>query len=445
MTSGTKPNNVVTGDGQLVRALGTFGLAAAILNITIGGGIFRLPADASRSMGAAAPLAYLVCAAAMGIIVLCIADAASRVSLTGGPYAYIETAFGPFFGFLAGALLWLLSTFAMSAVSTVFAANIGALMPWFATPFGRAVFLVSLFGFFAAVNVRGVKQGARLNNVVTVAKLAPLLLLAFGGLFAVKAENVAITTLPEAGDLARAAIVLVFAFAGIEAALVPSGEVREPARTVPRAIFLAMGGITVLYMMLQIVARGVLGEGLSTSTAAPLADAARVALGPWAGTVLLLGASVSMFGHAGGMMLAVSRILFAFGRDGFLPARVGTVHPTFHTPHIAIVIQAIVASVLAVTSSFERLAIMGNISVLLLYGGCCVASWQLRRRDVRQGGGIPFRAPLPSVLPWVGCAVIAWMFTSITIEEWLSIGAALLVAAVLYVIARRRLPAMGPS
>jgi amino acid transporter len=235
----------------------------------------------------------------------------------------------------------------------------------------------------------------------------------------------------------------VCAFAGIEAALVPSGAVREPARTVPRAIFLAMGGITVLYMLLQIVARGVLGEGLSTSTAAPLADAARVALGPWGGTMLLLGASVSMFGHAGGMMLAVSRILFAFGRDGFLPARVGTVHPTFHTPHIAIVIQAIVASVLAVTSSFERLAIMGNISVLLLYGGCCVASWELRRRDVRQGGGVPFRAPLPSVLPWVGCAVIAWMFTSITIEEWLSIGAALLVAAVIYVIARRRVPAMG--
>ena len=437
MTSSAKPTDVVRGDGQLVRALGTFGLAASILNITIGGGIFRLPADASSRVGAAAPLAYLICAVAMGIIVLCIADAASRVSLTGGPYAYIETAFGPFFGFLAGALLWVLSTFAMSAVATVFASNVGGLIPWFATPVGRGLFLVGLFGFFAAVNVRGVQQGARLNNVVTVAKLAPLLLLAVVGLFAVKGENIAITTWPAPADLARAVIVLVFAFAGIEAALVPSGEVREPERTVPRAIFLAMGGITILYMMLQVVARGVLGEGLSTSTAAPLADAAGVVFGPWGSTMLLLGAIVSMFGHAGGMMLAVSRILFAFGRDGFLPARIGTVHPTYHTPHYAIIIQAIVASVLAVTSSFERLAIIANISVLLLYGGCCVASWELRRRDVRQGG-VPFRAPLPAVLPWLGCAVIAWMFTSITVREWLSIGGALAVSAALYVLARRR-------
>jgi amino acid transporter len=443
MTTGSRPPDVVTGDSQLVRALGTFGLAASIINITIGGGIFRLPADASSRVGAAAPLAYLVCALAMGIIVLCIADAASRVSMTGGPYAYIETAFGPFFGFLAGALLWLLSTFAMSAVSTVFAANAGALLPWFATPTGRAVFLIVLFAFFAAVNIRGVQQGARLNTIITVVKLAPLLLLAFGGLFAVQAEHVAITSLPATGDLARAVIVLVFAFAGIEAALVPSGEVRDPSRTVPRAIFMAMGGITVLYILLQFVARGVLGESLSTS-ATPLADAAGAAMGQWAATVLLLGASISMFGHAGGMMLAVSRMLFALGRDGFVPARLAAVHPSYRTPHVAIALQAIIATLLAVTSTFETLAILGNISVLLLYGGCCVAAWELRRRDVRLAGGTPFRAPLPSVLPWLGCAIILWMFTSITAREWLSIAAALAVMMVLYAVARWRATTAHP-
>lgn len=440
MTQGASATGVVTTEGQLVRALGTFGLAAGIVNITIGGGIFRLPADASSRVGAAAPIAYLICAVAMGIIVLCIADAASRVSMTGGPYAYIETAFGPFVGFMSGALLWLLSTFAMSAVSTVFAANIGALFPWFATPIGRTAFLVGLFTFFAAVNVRGVKQGATLNNIVTLAKLAPLLLLAIGGLFFIEPANVAITTIPAAADLARAAIVLVFAFAGIEAALIPSGEVANPARTLPRAIFLAMGGVTLLYMLLQLVARGVLGEGLSTSTAAPLADAARAAMGNWAGTLLLAGASISMFGHAGGMMLAVSRVLFAFARDGFLPKQVAAVHPKFHTPHVAIAIQAAVAIALAASSSFERLAVMANISVLLLYGGCCLASWQLRRRDVRQGG-IPFKTPAPGLLPWLGCAVIAWMFTSITAQEWIAIGAALLLTSVVYLVARRRPPA----
>jgi amino acid transporter len=430
------------GDRGLVRAVGLAGLAAGIVNITIGGGIFRLPAEVSRSLGAAAPLAYVICAGAMGIIVLCIADAGSRVSLTGGPYAYIETAFGPFVGFLSGVLLWLLSTFAMAAVSTVFADNAGALIPWLASGPGHTAFYILLFGFFAVVNVRGVQQGARLNTAATVAKLLPLLLLVVGGWVAVRPENLAVTEWPGAGSLARMAIILTFAFAGIESALVPSGEVRDPARTVPRAIVLAMGGITLLYLLLQVVSRGVLGDGLSAEST-PLAAAAGVAMGDWARTMLLVGASVSMFGHAGGMMLAVSRILFAFGRDGFLPPAVAAVHARYRTPHVAILLQAVVAILLAATSTFERLAILANISVLLLYGACCVASWQLRRRGVQQGG-TPFRVPFPGLLPWLGCGVIAWMLTSIRPGEWLAILGALSGASLLYLAARsRRTPAVA--
>src|SRR5215207_5846883 len=114
---------------SLVRVMGVFGLAAAIINITIGGGIFRLPANVAGSLGPAAPLAYLVCAVAMALIVLCIADAGSRVPLTGGPYAYVGTAFGPYVGFLSGVLLWMLGTFATAAVSTVFASSLGLLLP----------------------------------------------------------------------------------------------------------------------------------------------------------------------------------------------------------------------------------------------------------------------------------------------------------------------------
>ena len=113
----------------LLRAIGTFGLAAAIINITVGGGIFRLPSSVAGSLGAAAPLAYLVCAVAMGLIVVCIADAGSRVSLTGGPYAYIGVALGPYAAFLSGVLLWMLGLFATAAVATVFAASVGQLVP----------------------------------------------------------------------------------------------------------------------------------------------------------------------------------------------------------------------------------------------------------------------------------------------------------------------------
>src|SRR5688572_26255369 len=114
---------------SLVRAIGTFGLAAAIVNITIGSGIFRLPANVAGSLGAAAPLAYVICAVAMGLIVICIADAGKRVPLTGGPYAYISTSFGGYAGFMSGVLLWMLGVFASAAVGTVFASSVGALVP----------------------------------------------------------------------------------------------------------------------------------------------------------------------------------------------------------------------------------------------------------------------------------------------------------------------------
>src|SRR5918993_109337 len=234
---------------NLVRAIGTFGLAAGIINITIGGGIFRLPANVAGSLGPAAPLAYLVCAVAMALIVLCIADAGSRVSLTGGPYAYVGTAFGPYPGFISGVLLFMLGTFATAAVSTVFAASLGQLVPALSGTAGSMAVLVVAYSFWAVVNLRGVTLSVRLNSIATIAKLLPLLLIAVGGLFFISADNLAIAVVPPAGDIARTSLLLIFAFAGIECALVPSGEVRDTARTVPRAIAIAMIAITALYIL----------------------------------------------------------------------------------------------------------------------------------------------------------------------------------------------------
>ncbi|HET6765312.1 MAG TPA: amino acid permease, partial [Longimicrobiaceae bacterium] len=133
--------------------------------------------------------------------------------------------------------------------------------------------------------------------------------------------------------------------------------------------------------------------------------------------------------------LAVPRALFALGRDGFLPRRLASVHPTWRTPHVAIAVQSAIALVLAVTSAFERLAILANLSTLLLYAGCCMAAWELRRRDVR-AGGIPFRVPGGAVAPVAALAVIAWLLTSIKPEEWAVVGAVLAAAALVYAATR---------
>ena len=425
---------------SLLRAMGTAAIAASIVNITIGGGIFKMPAIVAGMLHAAGPLAFLACSVVMGLIVACFAEAGKRVDLTGGPYAYVEVTFGPFAGFLAGVLVWLIGSMAVAAVSTVLADAVVPFLPGLseAGAAGRAVFVFLLFAFLGAVNVVGVKQGARLNGVLTAAKLVPLLILIVGGAFAIDPANLEVTEPITAGSVARASVMLFFAFAGIEGALVPSGEFQDVRRTIPRAVAVAMVAITALYVALQIVAQGVLGAALP-SEALPLSAAAAAAFGPWGGHLLLLGAAVSMLGSASGMTLAMPRALYAFGRDGFLPRAFARVHPRFRTPHWAIAAQCLFMPTLAVTSGFERLAILANLSILVLYGLCCLAAWRLQALDP----AVPrWRAAL---VPVAGCVAIAWLLTGVTWAEWKVV--MLLAAGIgaIYLLRRGRGRAIDPA
>ena len=419
----------------LVRALGVRSLTASIVNMTIGAGIFVLPAAVAAGLGPAAPIAYVVCAALMALIVACFAAAGSRVSLTGGLYAYVEVAFGPFVGFLAGVLYQLMAAFAVASVASAFTGSVGALWTPVATPAGRAVVLIVLFAVLATVNVRGVAFGARLVEAVTVAKLLPLVVLVCAGLWFVNPDYVRLPSLPAASALGRTAIVLIFAFLGVEVALVPSGEVRDPSRTVPRALFLALATTTTLYLLIQRVAQGLLGPAIGEFASAPLAEAASRVLGSGGRLLVIGGAIVSMFGYVAGDMLGSPRSLYAFGRDGVLPAALARVHPRFHTPHVAIVTYAMLIAALAISSSFTKLAILANVAGLTLYLTCVAASYELQRRDVRTEG-TPFRLPGGPAIPILATAVIVWLLSNATARELAVESGVIVVASLFYYIRR---------
>ncbi len=423
-------------DAGLLRAIGARQLTASIINVTIGAGIFVLPAVASGGLGAAAPIAYLVCAALMALIVCCFAAAGSRVSLTGGVYAYVEIAFGPFVGFLAGVLYFLMATFAVASVSSAFAGSIGTLWPAATSPVARAMLIAALFAALAAVNVRGVRPGVRLVEVITVAKLLPLLALVACGIWYVNPEYLRWPGLPAGAAIGKTAIVLIFAFVGLEVALVPSGEVRDPARTVPRALFSALAITTTLYLLIQAVAQGLLGPAMANYSTAPLAEAAGRVLGQGGRLLVLIGAAVSMFGYVSGDMLGSPRTLFAFARDGVLPAAVARVHPRFHTPYIAIIAHATIVATVSISSSFTQLAVLANVAALTLYLMCVSASYQLQRRDVRADGAIPFAVPGGPLVPILAAAVIVWLLSNATRREFGVEALVLAVAAMGYFIRR---------
>jgi amino acid transporter len=241
--------------------------------------------------------------------------------------------------------------------------------------------------------------------------------------------------LPNAKLIGDSVLLLMFAFFGLEIALVPSGEVRNPARTVPRAIYSSLVTITIVYILVQLVAQGTLGTRLAENTAAPLADAAATFLGNFGRLMLLTAAAISSFGFVTSAILSSPRILFALGRDGILPGALAHVHTRFHSPHVAIFTYSALAFIFSLTSTFESLAIMANVAALLLYGFCCAAAWELMRRDVRMEAP-PFNFPGARVIPVISIALIIWLLAHATSREWLTTAAVLAVASTLYALRR---------
>jgi len=428
-----------TSEPALRRVIGVGGLAAAIFNITIGAAIFVLPAHMAASLGAAAPLAYGICVVATALVALCFAEAGSRVALSGGPYAFVQVALGPYVGYLCGVLLWLGVTIAMGAVGTVLVGALATLVPALGGTVARAAVLVVLYAGLATVNARGADWGSRLSGISTLAKLLPLVAFVLLGLSHVQPANLAITTLPPVGKIGEAGLLLMFAFFGMESALQVSGEVIEPARVVPRAIALALTAIGLLYVSVQLVAQGVLGAALATPDAAsaPLALAAAQFAGAAGSRLILIGMLVSTFGFMAGMMLSTPRTLFALARDGYLPQSLARVHPAHRTPHVAIGVQGVIVFAIAMTGTYVNLAIKADVAILLVYLACCIGAWRLRRLDILPETGTPFRMPGGAVVPWLAAALIVGLLIGASWDTWRLTLAVIAVASLGFVAQKR--------
>jgi basic amino acid/polyamine antiporter, APA family len=422
-------------DHQLVRGIGMPALTANIISSTIGAGIFVLPALMSKSLGPAAPLAFICCAIAMVLFVTCFAIAGSRVSLTGGLYAYVEVAFGRYVGFLAGVLYGITALGAVAGVVNVLVNSIAVIAPFLGVGVLRIVVMIAVYGLLVAINVRGVRGGAGAVTVVTFAKLLPLLLFICAGVFFIHPANLTWTTWPGSKALGDSVILLIFAFVGIEVALIPSGEVKNPARTVPRAAYLALVITTIIYITIQLVAQGTLGPDLANYKDAPLAEAAAKFLGNLGRTILVAGATISAFGFITSDILSSPRMIFAFGRDRALPAFFAHVHPRYRSPDVAIITYATLACGLSVTGTFEQLAVLSNVAVLLMYLLCCAACWFLVQRDVRTDPAIVgFNFPGMKIVPALAIIAIIWILAHATAREFVFNGATLIAASVWYLI-----------
>jgi amino acid transporter len=238
--------------------------------------------------------------------------------------------------------------------------------------------------FFAWINVVGVKHGARLAVGLTIAKIVPLIFFVAIGIFAVDWSLVFPVPLPGTAGLGEAAILLLFAYAGFENTAAAAGEFKNPRRDVPFALMTMIVVVTLLYTLVQLVALGTLPDLAAREDGAPLADAADLLVGAWAGLIMTVGAAVSIEGNVGNTMLAGPRYLYALARDGFGPRALAYVHPRYQTPAIAIVTQGILAGALALSGSFVQLAMLSIVARLATYIGTAAAVPVLRRKFARK-------------------------------------------------------------
>tara|TARA_B100001105_G_scaffold129100_1_gene103455 strand:+ start:823 stop:2184 length:1362 start_codon:yes stop_codon:yes gene_type:complete len=421
-------------DEGLVRVIGTGALGLSVVNMVVGAGIFVMPGLVAAVIGPAAILAYLICSVTVALVFLCFAEVGSRVSRSGGAYAYVEEAFGPFVGFIASILFWFgFSALADAAITVIMVDSIAIVVPILGESIPRAVFIIALLTFLAAVNIRGVKAGVRLYIFNTLAKLVPLLLLVGAGLFVINIEYLAIPEWPSAASIGASTILLFYAFNGAESALNASGEIQNPSKTVPLGLLLGLGGILLLYVGLQTVAQGVLGPELANDTEAPLVAVATAVFGDWGGKMLIAGVVISIYSNLSGDMLGGPRVVFASSLDNNLPRFLGKVHPKYKTPHIAIIFFAVVIGVFALSGTFKYLAVVATGSLLLVDLGVILAVLRLRQRD-----GLPkdgeFRLPFGPVIPLLSCAIVGWLLLQVPLNEATTIVTLTGACAVIYAI-----------
>jgi amino acid transporter len=259
--------------------------------------------------------------------------------------------------------------------------------------------------------------------------VTPLLIFIVVGLPYVSATALTPGAAPGWTEISTTALLLIFAFGGYEAVPVPAGEATDPRRAVPFAMLATVLIVAIITMMVQVVALGTY-PGLAGSPT-PLADAAFLFMGGFGGFLLTAGAAVSMTGNNVGQALSGSRNLFALAEQGDLPRRFGRIHPRFRTPDVAIWVTCLVSLALALSGSFVWLAAASAVARMLVYAGTCASVLVLRRE-----GRAPFTIPGGPVVPVIALVICAGILVSVSAVQLLVGGAALVVGAVLFGLAR---------
>jgi len=412
---------------------------ALVVNSIIGSGVFGLPSTVAGLIGNFSPYAVLAAGAGMSVIIGCFAEVASRFQQAGGPYLYARVAFGRLAGIQTAWMLWLGQVAAPAANANLFVIYLAQFFPHAKDPLPRALILTALVGVLAIINVCGVRGGTRVSNLFTAAKLVPLFAVIVMGLFVLQSHHWDIASPPVASpngsQWLKALLLLVFAYGGFETALAPMSEAKNPRRDAPLALFTALLLCTAIYALIQWVVIGVLPNAMHSER--PLADVARLAVGPVGAALVAIGALISFYGYLSAKILAMPRVPFALAEQGDFPKAFAAVHRRFHTPYVSILVFAAMVLGLSLIGDFKWNVTLSAVARLLYYGVGCAALPVLRRKRL-DGAEAMFQLPAGNFFAVLGVILCVILVTRVDFGQSLILIATIAVAFVNWAVVARR-------
>jgi basic amino acid/polyamine antiporter, APA family len=422
---------------ELVRAIGRWSLVALVVNSIIGSGVFGLPSTVAALIGRSSIWAVVAAGAGMSVIMGCFAEVASRFQQAGGPYLYARVAFGRLMGIETAWMLWLGQVAAPAANANLFVIYLGEFFPHAKDPLPRAAILTLLVGLLTFINIRGVHGGARISNLFTAAKLVPLFAVILLGGLVLANHHWQLASAPIGASTSspwmKAILLLVFAYGGFETALAPMSEAKNPRRDAPFALFVAVLLCTLIYALIQWVVVGVLPDAAHSTR--PLADVARIAVGPVGAALVAIGALISFYGYLSAKILAMPRVPFALAEQGDFPRAFAAIHRRFHTPYVSIIAFAALVWGFALIGEFKWNVTLSAVARLLYYGVGCAALPVLRRK---QPDGAMFRLPAGTFFAGLGILICLILATRVDFGQSLILVGTIILALVNWMIVARK-------
>ena len=394
------------------RVIGRGAMTALVVNSIIGSAIFGVPSEAIRLVGSRSPLAMVIAALLMAIIMLPIAEVASRFSDPGGLYLYARTAFGRFIGLQIG-WFWLLAIVGGGAAGVnLFLTYLKPFLPSVAQGAPRIVAIVLLISVPTAANYIGARQGAILGVLFTLAKTLPLALVIGVGLFKLPTTHVSSELIgPTWTAWPKVSLILLYAFSGWEDTLLPAGEIKEPHKTLPFALLTSLALCAVIYSLFQLVVVRVAGTASSENS---VTSTVSVLFGPGAVPLLSVLVMLSTFGWLSGAFLNAPRFPVALVEQGDSPEYLGRLHPRFGTPHIGVMLYGAVVFILGSTGSFIWAIELTAGALTIFYSIGCLALFRFRKLKSCTAS---FHAPFGRFFATAGILISIALLTQLELRQ----------------------------